>query len=192
SRTWLRSTPSQQVRSPVMVRSPPMVLSLKLLNTGDWKDAKIPVAGTAQVTPPPPPRRRASPRIVLAWTMTASARDPVTSPDTWFWPFSVPPVAAFGSSVQGMKLGSQPMPKTAPCPTLMSPRTVRLDVPVLATSLSANVAFRTEPGARIRSLLITAAPPLTWHTPVTTTLPRYVPASTPGAVSVPVQVLGRW
>ena len=60
----------------------------------------------------------------------------MTLPNTVFWP------VAFGLSVQGVSLGSQPMANSAPGPTLMSPFTVRLAVPLL------NVAFSAEPGAR--------------------------------------------
>ena len=152
--------------------------------------AKAPGNGGLQDSAPPPPRRLTLPLIVLACRSTPSDWKALTSPDTVFWPVSVPPVPAFGSSVQGLKFGSQPMAKSALGLTLTSPFTVRLDVPVPATSLSANVAFSAEPGARIRSPLITAAPPLTAHTPVTTTSPLYFPARTPGDLNVPVQVLG--
>src|SRR6516164_7738636 len=190
-RTELRNAPSQQECRPVMVRLPPTLLSSASVKGGDCRSAKTPGNGGLQDSTPPPPITLTLPLIVLACSRTPSAWTALMLPNTLFWPVSVPPVLAFGSSVQVLKFGSQPMASSAPRPTLTSPFTVRLDVPVLATSLSANVAFRAEPGARIRSPLITAAPPLTAHTPLMMTSPLNFPARTPGDWNVPVQTLDR-
>ena len=106
-----------------------MLLSSASLKGGDPRSAKIPGNGGSQDSAPPPPRRLTSCLIVLACRRTPSARTALMSPNTLFWPVSVPPVPAFGSSEQGLKFGSQPMARSAPDPTLTSPFTVRLDLP---------------------------------------------------------------
>src|ERR1700735_2314804 len=151
----------------------------------------MPEVGTSQLSPPPPPNSLTLPLIVLACTITPRGLHALRLPKTWLLPDNVPPVAALGSSVQGCAFASQPIPRTALLRTFTLPSTVRLLVPEPpGESFNAKVAFKTDPGDNVRLPKMVAAPPSTAHTPETTTLEWYVPASTPGASRVPVQVDG--
>src|SRR5580693_5461525 len=151
-------------------------------------------------SPAPPFSSITSPRTSEWCSTTPSGTEAIRLPSITSFEFSVG-AAWSGSSRHGnegwlssavspqvvMMVESHPSMRLAPDSTMRLPRTVRSELPLPVWSSSPKMAVSPPPAAMVRLPVTSAGPASTTQSPAMTTLP-YTPASTPGALTVPVQV----